>query len=144
MLSHNGISANAGARSISWMSIASVLTYLGFAFLLSPRGMTATFGITLAGTDAVADVCAVYGGYELGIGLFFAYCARSADTLKSGLVCGALALTGFALGRITGIVSDGHPATPTFRLLALDCVGMILNVGFLAMYLRQEKASRAA
>jgi hypothetical protein len=118
---------------------ALALLYFGLAFMISPHGMTATFGITLAGTDAVADVCAVYGGYELGIGAFLAYCAMSVDRLRLGLICGSFALSGFFLGRVVGIVSDGHPTTPTFQLLSIDLLGMVLNTGALLMYLRAVK-----
>jgi hypothetical protein len=110
----------------------------GVSFLVSPHSMTGQFGITLAGTDAVADVCAVYGGFELAVGLFFAWCASSAHTVKPGLIAAALCLSGFFLGRVTGIVSEGHPTEPTFKLLAIDFLGMSLNVSFLIMYLRRR------
>ena len=115
------------------------LIAFGIAFLVDPHGMTSQFGITLSGTDAVADVCAVYGGYELGIGVFLAYCAISQKSIKFGLIAGAMALTGFFLGRVTGIVIDGHPASPTYKLLFIDTLGMVLNLTSLYFYMRLIK-----
>ena len=41
---------------------------------------------------------------------------------------------------ISGHHPRGHPTGPTFQLLTLDAVGMVLNVGFLLWFLRSEKA----
>ena len=121
--------------------VLNVLSLLGFgvAFLVAPRAMTGDFGITLSGTDAVADVCAVYGGFEIGLGLFLLWTVRNTAWLKAGLVAATLSLCGFMLGRIFGIVSEGHPTIATFRLLAVDVAGALLNSLFLLLFVRAEK-----
>lgn len=123
----------------------TALSLLGFgvAFLISPRGMTGDFGIALSGTDAVADVCAVYGGFEIGMGLFLLWTVRNTAWLKAGLVAATLSLCGFMCGRIFGIVSEGHPTSATFRLLAVDIAGALLNSVFLFLFLRAEKRAAA-
>ncbi|MEO8526450.1 MAG: DUF4345 family protein [Caldimonas sp.] len=119
----------------------NALSLLGFgiAFLVSPRAMTGDFGITLNGTDAVADVCAVYGGFEIGLALFLLWTVRNTAWLKAGLMAATLSLCGFMCGRIFGIVSEGHPTSATFRLLAVDVAGALLNSVFLFLFLRAEK-----
>ena len=121
--------------------VLNVLSLLGFgiAFLVSPRAMTGDFGITLNGTDAVADVTAVYGGFEIGMALFLLWTVKNTAWLKAGLMAATLSLCGFMLGRIFGIVSEGHPTSATFRLLAVDIAGALLNSVFLFLFLRAEK-----
>ncbi len=116
---------------------ALALISFGVAFFVSPHGMTGTFGITLSGTDAVADVCAVYGGLELGLGVFLLWCAWKSQAIKPGLVAGTLCLCGFFLGRLVGIATEGHPSGATYQLLSLDALGAFLNTGFLVHYLRR-------
>lgn len=124
----------------------TALSLLGFgiAFLVSPRAMTGDFGITLAGTDAVADVCAVYGGFEIGMGLFLLWTVRNTAWLKAGLVAATLSLCGFMCGRIFGIVSEGHPTGATYRLLTIDIAGALLNTVFLLLFLRAERRNAAS
>ena len=120
------------------------LLYFGIAFMVDPHGMTGQFGITLAGTDAIADVSAVYGGFEIGMGLFLVWAAMNPPYLKAGLVAATFSLVGFMSGRIIGIVHGGAPTEATFRLLSLDVVGALLNVVFLVLYLRAENAGKRA
>jgi Domain of unknown function (DUF4345) len=119
----------------------TALSLLGFgiAFLVAPRAMTGDFGITLGGTDAIADVCAVYGGFEIGMGLFLLWTVKNTAWLKAGLVAATLSLCGFMCGRIFGIVSEGHPTGATFRLLTVDIAGALLNTVFLLLFLRAER-----
>jgi Domain of unknown function (DUF4345) len=125
--------------------VLNVLSLLGFgiAFLVSPRAMTGDFGITLNGTDAVADVTAVYGGFEIGMGLFLLWTVKNTAWLKAGLMAATLSLGGFMLGRIFGIVSEGQPTSATFRLLAVDIAGALLNSVFLFLFLRAERRAGA-
>lgn len=43
------------------------------------------------------------------------------------------------LGRMFGIASEGHPTSATFRILAVDVAGALLNSVFLLLLLRAEK-----
>ena len=120
------------------------LLYFGIAFMVDPHGMTGQFGITLAGTDAIADVSAVYGGFEIGMGLFLVWAVANPSYLKAGLVAATFCLCGFMAGRIIGIVHGGHPTEATFKLLSLDVAGALLDTVFLVLYLRSERASKRA
>ena len=61
--------------------ILAVLTYGGFgaAFLLAPALMAAVVDITLPTPSAVADFRATYGGFELGMSAFLAWCAAARE-----------------------------------------------------------------
>jgi drug/metabolite transporter superfamily protein YnfA len=124
----------------------NTLSLIGFgiAFFVNPHSMTGQFGITLNGTDAIADVYAVYGGFEIGIGLFLAWCAWKSRALKEGLVAATFCLCGFFVGRLIGVISQGHPTESTYKLLATDALGAILNPAFLIMYLREKNQGTSA
>ena len=59
-----------------WINAAFFLVF-GALFLVAP-GVFAELltGATPATTNALIDIRATYGGMALGIGLFFAFCAR--------------------------------------------------------------------
>lgn len=120
------------------------LVGFGVAFFIDPHAMTGQFGITLSGTDAIADVYAVYGGFEVGMGLFLVWCAWKARALEAGLVAASLCLCGFFVGRLMGVVSQGHPTASTYKLLATDALGALLNPAFLMLYLREKRATPQA
>lgn len=120
------------------------LVGFGVAFFVNPHAMTGQFGITLSGTDAIADVYAVYGGFEIGMGLFLVWCAWKARALEAGLVAASFCLCGFFIGRLLGVISQGHPTESTYKLLATDALGAILNPAFLMMYLREKAAAQRA
>ena len=83
------------------------LIFLGFGawFLIQPE-MVEGIGITLEGPTARADVRAVYGGFELGIGLLLVLCASRVAWHRVGLVAGACAAGGFFVGRLVGIALE--------------------------------------
>lgn len=110
-----------------------VFAATGAVFLVSPELMGA-FQAPLARTpDAINDVRAVYGGIELGLGLFFLACARDASLRRGGYVAAILIGSGAALSRFLGFMLV--PETPLAHLAygALDLVG----VGFALIGVRR-------
>jgi Domain of unknown function (DUF4345) len=108
-----------------------VLGALGFSafglqWLARPMAMAQPLGIVLTNGDAVSDARAVYGGLELGLGLFLGY-SLSAARRSQGLAAATLALLGLGLARLTGILlaPDGVSGA-TFQLLATDLGGTAL------------------
>lgn len=99
----------------------------GIQWLAAPQTMAQPLGIVLTNADATSDARAVYGGLEIGIGLFLAYCALSAATRRTGLVAGMLALFGLGLARLAGIVVAPEAVSGgTHQLLAMDLGGAVL------------------
>lgn len=64
----------------------------------------------------------------LGIGLFFAFCARQPKTLRIGLIASLLVAAGIVFGRLVGIVVDGSPNVAMIALLAGDLLFFVLFV----------------
>ena len=110
----------------------SALVFIGFglAFLLLPDRMVSLVGLTSMGHDLRADVRAVHGGLEIGVGVLALIWLR-AGAIQSGLqLCGA-GLVGLAVGRIVGIaLASADVGAITWALLAAELVGAITCLVF--------------
>jgi Domain of unknown function (DUF4345) len=108
-----------------------VLGAIGFAlfgvkWLLNPTGMATPLGIVLTNGDATSDARAVYGGMELGFGLFLAYSAIAPARRTQGLAGAAIVLAGLGLSRSVGILAADSVTSGTYALLATDVTGTLL------------------
>lgn len=117
----------ARALTIGTSSLAS-LAFIAFAvqWLLDPVGMARVLGIILTNGDSTSDARAVYGGLELGLGIFIAYCTWSPARRPQGLAAAALTLWGLGLSRFVGIqlAPDGVSGA-TWQLLTMDLIGAV-------------------
>ena len=82
-----------------WINAAFFLLF-GALFLVAP-GVFAELltGAAPATTNALIDIRATYGGMALGIGLFFAFCARQQASVRIGLIASLLVAAGIVFGR---------------------------------------------
>ena len=112
------------------------LVFAGFGALywFVPVDMASKVGIHLDNVGAIVDVQGLYGGLELGLGLFLGYCALAADRARLGLLAGGLALSGIAISRAIAIARFGSPGASVATLVGLDALGAVLNVGFWRRY----------
>lgn len=101
---------------------------LGVSFFLWPEVMTSFVGIVLSEPSARTDIRAVYGGGEIGLGVFLFICARRADYESAGLLLGILGLGGLAFFRSVSLILDGPQPAITYGLLASEILGFALNV----------------
>lgn len=111
--------------------VVLVLGAIGFAlfgvkWLVNPTGMATPLGIILTNGDATSDARAVYGGMELGLGLFLAYSAIAPARRTQGLAAAAITLAGLGLSRSIGILAAGAVTSGTYALLATDLIGTTL------------------
>jgi hypothetical protein len=119
---------------------------LGFAvfgvqWLANPIAMAQPLGIVLSNGDATSDARAVYGGMEIGLGLFLAYSAWSPARRTQGLAAGALTLGGLGLARIAGVLlAPGGAGPATSMLLITDLTGITL---FVVAFLVSRRIDRA-
>ena len=111
-----------------WINAAFFLLF-GALFLVAP-GVFAELltGATPATTNALIDIRATYGGMALGIGLFFAFCARQQSSVRIGLIASLFVAAGIVFGRLAGIVVDGSPNPFMIALLAGDTLFIVLFV----------------
>jgi len=106
----------------------------GALYWISPVAMAEKVGIAMIGPGAVIDVQGLYGGLELGLGVFLGSCALSVDRTRLGLVAGACVLCGIALSRIVAVARFGLPDSSVAVLIGLDVLGAILNLWFALRY----------
>ena len=109
-----------------WVNAACFLIF-GAAFLIAPSAMARLLtGITPTAPNVLIDIRATYGGMALGIGLFFAFCARQSKTWRIGLIASLLVASGIVFGRLAGIAVDGSPNAAMIALLAGDSLFIVL------------------
>jgi hypothetical protein len=115
--------------------LALTLGALGFvafgASLLVAPTLLAVVDLGMPTAAARSDVRAVYGGLELGVGLFLAACARRPAWHRPGLVAQSLALGGAVAGRLASFTADGVPNTFSFAFFALEAAGAVLALAAL-------------
>jgi hypothetical protein len=82
----------------------------GFWYLLAPTSLTDPTGFGPLGPNALTDVRATYGGFQIGSGLFLLW-AAGGDVARVRLALVLQALTIGAIGscRLVGIAMDGTP-----------------------------------
>lgn len=100
--------------------LALVFLGLGVWFLLDP-GAGKLVGLVPSEGTGRAELRAMYGGLDLGIGAFLAWGAARQSWARPALAFGALALLGLALGRAVGIALD-QPDGVMVRLIASELV----------------------
>lgn len=113
----------------------SSLVWAGFGLMLSiwPERLDGV-GLTVDSPLARIEVRGFYGGLELGIAAFLAWCAaaKSAERVRAGLVLTAAVLGGTAVGRLVGVALEGGSTTPQmWSFVALELTGTTLAVAAL-------------
>jgi len=109
-------------RIVLWI-LGIFWALLGGVGLLAPAVFVAPVGIELGTADATAEARAMYGGAQIGIGLFLVYCARAEERVRTGLVGLALLAGCLAAGRGVGILAAGSRSGVMLVALAIE-VGM--------------------
>lgn len=104
-----------------------VFAATGATFLIAPELMVA-LDAAAPSPDALNDVRAVYGGIELGLGLYFLACARRPVLREGGYIAAMLIGGAAALSRFGGYAYV--PGTPIVHLAygGLDLVGVAFAV----------------
>jgi hypothetical protein len=106
---------------------AATYVFLGLWSLVRPEQVAGMADLGLASATARTDFLAVYGGFELGFGLFLAWCLRRTDRRAVGLVALGMALLGMALGRLLGLVTADGPVHPLeTAILVSELAGVLL------------------
>ena len=83
--------------------------FLGFGLWLTadPASGLATIGIAAGNAAGLIELRALYGGLELGLGVYLLMCAARADWRRTGLWAVLLGNGGIGLIRLAGIASTG-------------------------------------
>ena len=109
------------------------LVTLGFgaAFLLAPAAMMEKVEISLRATSVLTEIRAIYGGLQIGLGVFLLLCASIRTLVAPGCIAGCLVMSGTALARMGGMVVDGDVQRIIVLLFAAELSGAVLNGGAL-------------
>ncbi len=111
---------------------ALVYLALGAWLLARPQGLAAV-GVDASTPPARTELRATYGGLELGLGLFLAWCLLGdVGRLRAGLWAAALTIGGFGAGRLVGLVVDRPPERVFLALLAVEVLGVVAAAAALA------------
>lgn len=97
---------------------------VGAAFALAPEPMAGFVDVALGGVTADNDVRAVYGGANVGLGVFLALAATRPAWQRPALVAMALALGGMATARLLSWGVAGLPGPLAYLLHASEVAGV--------------------
>src|SRR5436190_13066312 len=94
--------------AIGLLALAGI-GFLGFGLCLivDPAGGLVTVGIVASNPAGLIELRALYGGLELGLGVFFLLCAARPDWRRPGLWAVLLGNGGIGLTRLAGIALGG-------------------------------------
>jgi len=81
----------------------------GIWYLIAPAAWTDPTGFGPLGPNALTDVRATYGGFQIGLGLFTVWAAADPARVRMALVLQALTIGAIAACRLTGFAMDGSP-----------------------------------
>lgn len=116
----------------------SAIAFIGYGLtsLVSPDIPAGLAGIAISNADGFAEVGAMYGGLQTGIGLFCLLSLIKADFYRAGLVLLALAIGSLALARLLSVVvSTGEVSGYTYGALAYE----FATIGFAAYAILKAK-----
>jgi hypothetical protein len=86
---------------------ASVFASFGVWGLIAPASMLSDLGVALTTPQALTEIRAMYGGFELGFAAFLGASAISrAPVSRGSLLAAACTLSGFGLARLLGLCID--------------------------------------
>jgi hypothetical protein len=132
-----------GLARVRVVVAASGLVFLGIGvlFLLHPTTV-ALVGLPVKSAKAASDVRAVFGGLELGLGVFLVWAAAWPAWIRAGLAAQVTTFGGLVTGRIMGLAFEGWPGLLSLGLFAAEAVG--LGLGLLAAGVWLQQAAPAA
>jgi hypothetical protein len=96
------------ARAYLYFFAAMGLLF-GFWYLLAPASLTDPTGFGPLRPNALTDVRATYGGFQIGSGLFLLWAVADPARVRTALVLQTITIAAIASCRIVGIAIDGSP-----------------------------------
>lgn len=135
--------ADSFARQVLFV-MAGVFLLIGAASVLAPTLVSDFVNIELKDALARFDFRAVYGGLQLGLGLWIGVAALRKAWRLPALNLTMLALGGLLAGRLLSLALDAEsPGVIGFGLMGLELAGLGVTV-FAMIRLRRARAEEAA
>ena len=107
----------------------STFVFVGYGLvsLISPALPAGIAGLIMSNGDAFAEIGAMYGGLQAGVGLFCALALVKPDFYRAGLTLLVLAIGTLALARLVSLLVTPDPVTIyTYGALGYELVTAIL------------------
>ena len=117
-------------RVLSLALGAAGFVLFGLVLLAAPDTL-ALVDIAPSTATARSDLRAIFGGLELGFGVWLALATRRPAWHEPALLAQLLALGGAVAGRLASLALDGVPRPITFALGGLELAGALLAAGAL-------------
>ncbi len=113
----------------------STLVFIGYGLisLLSPAIPAGYAGLSMNSGDAFAEIGAMYGGLQTGVGLFCALALLKPEFYRSGLTLIVIAIGTLALARLVSLLTTADPVTSyTYGALGYEFATAVLALIALA------------
>jgi Domain of unknown function (DUF4345) len=89
--------------------VAVMGLFFGLWYLIAPAAWTDPTGFGPLGPNALTDVRATYGGFQIGLGVFTIWAAADPTRVRMAIVLQALTIGAIAACRLVGFAIDGSP-----------------------------------
>ena len=123
-------------KAILGLSALVFIAY-GLVSLLTPSVPAGFAGLQMSNGDAWAEIGAMYGGLQTGIGFFCVMALVKPDYFRAGLLLLVIGIGALALARLLSLVTAPDPVTAyTYGALIYELV----TVGLALLALRQKTA----
>lgn len=127
------------SKGLLWVA-ALIFVGIGVLYTFAPEMIIPIAENPAASASARTEIRAVYGGIELGLGIFFALSARREDLRVAGLAAAALVSGCAGLARYSSFFFEGGLDTLQLAFGASELVGGL----FAAYVLRRELRAKDA
>jgi len=105
--------------------ISLVFLAFGLYLFIRPESLSSV-GVMLPGPAGRIEIRAIYGGLEIGFGVFLLISSRTPSLLGPGLLAAALTLGGAATARGIAFFIDGVFPAPLIATWAAEALGAFL------------------
>lgn len=113
-------------RTILWVSAVVFIAY-GLVSLISPAVPAGFAGLVMSNGDAFAEVGAMYGGLQTGIGLFCLMAVIRQEYYRAGLALLVTGIGALALARLISVLISTDTVTfYTWGALTYELITMTL------------------
>ncbi|HHH29199.1 MAG TPA: DUF4345 domain-containing protein [Polyangiaceae bacterium] len=119
--------------------VVSALIYLGIGLwcIVDPVGMMADVGLTVEGANGTVEIQAMYGGLQLGMALFLAWCAAAEQRVRIGVAAVTLSIGGLGTGRMLSFLAQMPADTLHPMLIPVELSALVLGA-FLLWRTRED------